>query len=56
MHKNTKLFSLIVAYSRNRAVGYKGGFPWPYLKKDLTHFSQVTQMTSLSHSAAELAS
>jgi len=37
-----KPMSLIVAYSRNKAIGLQGGFPWPNIKKDLAHFSQVT--------------
>jgi dihydrofolate reductase len=35
-------FSLVVAMSRNRGIGLKGGFPWPFIKKDLAHFTRVT--------------
>jgi dihydrofolate reductase len=50
-----KPFSIIVAQTRkNGAIGLKGGFPWPALKKDLAHFARVTKCPSLSLTAAEL--
>jgi len=50
-----KLFSLVVAYSKNRGIGLQGGFPWPMIPKDLKHFARVTQMKNLGFSMAELA-
>ena len=48
-------FSLVVAMSRNRGIGWKGGFPWPLIKKDLAHFTRVTKCTRLAMSAREIA-
>lgn len=31
-----------MAYSRNRGIGLKGGFPWPMIPKDLKHFARMT--------------
>jgi len=40
-----KPFSLVVAYSKNRGIGLKGGFPWPMIPKDLKHFARITGCT-----------
>jgi hypothetical protein len=51
-----KPFSIIVASCRkNRGLGFKGGFPWPMLKQDLSHFARVTKCKNLSSDPAELA-
>ncbi|TNV77527.1 hypothetical protein FGO68_gene7406 [Halteria grandinella] len=38
-----KGFSLIVAVSRNGAIGFEGKLPWPYIPKEMKHFSETTQ-------------
>ena len=52
---NLKAFSLVVAYSKNRGIGFQGGFPWPMIPKDLKHFARVTQMKDLGLSMADIA-
>jgi len=51
----TKTFSLVVAYAKNRGFGLNGGFPWPMIPKDLKHFSRVTQSKQLALSVADMA-
>lgn len=53
-NQQPKCFSLIVAYAKNRGIGFQGGFPWPMIPKDLKHFSRVTQMKDLSFTMAEM--
>ena len=36
------MFSLIVAYCRNRGIGLDNKMPWPRLKKDLENFYNIT--------------
>ena len=55
MQASEKQFSLIVAMAKNRGIGLNGGFPWPMIKKDLKHFSQVTQTKQFGLSMAEMA-
>ena len=50
-----KPFSLIVAYSKNRGIGLRGGFPWPVIKKDLKHFQALTQETKFAKSIDDFA-
>lgn len=54
MQASDKQFSLIVAMAKNRGIGLNGGFPWPMIKKDLKHFSQVTQTRQFGLSLAEM--
>jgi len=51
-----KPFSLVVAASRKGGIGLKGGFPWPTIKKDLSHFQKVTKCTNLALTPNEIAS
>lgn len=37
-----KKVSLVVATDRKGGIGKDGTLPWPYLKKDLTHFRETT--------------
>lgn len=37
-----KPFSVVVAISKNNGIGNKGSLPWPYLSKDMKHFSHIT--------------
>ena len=53
-NQQQKCFSLVVAYAKNRGIGFQGGFPWPMISKDLKHFSRVTQMKELGFTMAEL--
>lgn len=55
MQASEKSFSLIVAMAKNRGIGLNGSFPWPMIKKDLKHFSQVTQTRQFGLSLAEMA-
>ena len=41
-----KKFNIIVAYDKNRGIGYKNDLPWPKLKKDMARFVKVTTETS----------
>lgn len=38
----SKGLNIVVAYDRNRGIGYKGGLPWPPIKEDFRHFKQLT--------------
>ena len=35
------MFKIIVAYCRNRGIGYKGSIPWK-MKQDMNHFKKTT--------------
>jgi dihydrofolate reductase len=55
MEKKLKPFSLVVATAKNGGIGLEGGFPWPFIKKDLAHFARVTKCTNLALTSSELA-
>lgn len=43
------MFSCVVAMDANRGIGKNGDLPWPALKADLKHFSQLTTQAPADH-------
>lgn len=41
-----KKFNIIVAYSKNKGIGYNNTLPWPKIKKDMSRFVNITTNTS----------
>ena len=54
---NIKPFTCVVAYCRsNMGIGNNGTLPWPYIKEDMTHFSNITSsLEPMSHNDFEYA-
>jgi len=44
--KNTNEFSIVVAFDKNRGIGFRGGIPWGKNSADMKRFVSLTKITS----------